>query len=118
MRIRSPWIKVASVAAIGVVTELLLTAAVARAQSPGVTLGHLVLPTETYPGEKVLYGACMLKLGLGNLSFADLEQYPKTRRNLQGFALDIETIVAGHGAPVHGPELIDHYPGLLERNGS
>ncbi|MBN2072310.1 MAG: subclass B2 metallo-beta-lactamase [Candidatus Krumholzibacteriota bacterium] len=71
-----------------------------------------------FPSEKVLYGGCILKQGLGNLSFANLEQYPKTLLKLKELELDIKTIVAGHGAPVHGPELIDHYLDLLERNGS
>ena len=104
----------------------------------------LVLPTETYPGdfelqegrvqalylgpshtpdgilvyfpnERVLYGGCIIKGFLGNLSFANLEQYPKTLFKLKELELDIESIVAGHGTPVHGVELIDHYLDLLQQ---
>lgn len=67
-----------------------------------------------FPGEKVLYGGCMLKEQLGNLSFADLVEYPKTLRKLLSLDLEIKTVVAGHGSPLHGPELIGHYLGLLE----
>ncbi len=107
----------------------------------------LVLPTETYPGdfelqkgriqvlylgpshtpdgilvyfpnERVLYGGCIIKGFLGNLSFANMEQYPKTLLKLKELELDIESIVAGHGTPVHGAELIDHYLDLLHQSGS
>jgi metallo-beta-lactamase class B len=106
----------------------------------------LVLPTETYPGnfelqkgqvqalylgpshtpdgifvyfpnEKVLYAGCIIKEDLGNLSFANMEEYPKTLLRLKQLELDIKLIVAGHGTPVHGAELIDHYLDLLQQRG-
>lgn len=66
-----------------------------------------------FPDEKVLYGGCIVKEQLGNLTFANLEEYPKTLRKLQQLGLDIDIVVAGHGKPVHGPELIEHYLTLL-----
>jgi len=105
----------------------------------------LVLPTKTYPGdfelqggqvralylgpshtpdgifvyfpeEKVLYGGCILKEQLGNLTFANTAEYTKTLHKLKQLKLDIKTIVAGHWSPVHGPELIDQYLELLKSN--
>jgi metallo-beta-lactamase class B len=67
-----------------------------------------------FPNEKVLYGGCILKEQLGNLDFADLAAYPETLRKLQRLKLDIDTIVAGHGSAVHGPELIEQYLQLLK----
>ena len=70
-----------------------------------------------FPEEKVIYGNCILKEKLGNLDFADLAEYPKTLRKLQGLHLGFTTIIAGHYAPLHGPELIDRYLALLENRG-
>ncbi len=67
-----------------------------------------------FPDEKILYGGCILKEQLGNLDFANLAEYPKTLRKLQGLNLGVTTIIAGHYSPIHGPELIDHYIRLLE----
>ena len=69
-----------------------------------------------FPEEKVLYGGCILKEKLGNLEFANLDEYPKTLRKLQQLHLGFTTIVAGHWSPIHGPELIDQYIQLLEQN--
>lgn len=66
-----------------------------------------------FPAESVLYGGCILKEQLGNLAFADLAEYPKTLRKLLDRKLPIRTIVAGHGSPVHGPDLIERYLALL-----
>jgi len=71
-----------------------------------------------FPEEQVLYGGCILKNFLGNLEFANLEEYPKTLQKLKDLELPIQTIIAGHGKAVHGPELIDHYLRLLEQNSS
>lgn len=60
-----------------------------------------------FPAEKVLYGGCILKEQLGSLAYANLEEYPKTLRKLQGLNLGFATIIAGHYSPIHGPELID-----------
>jgi metallo-beta-lactamase class B len=105
----------------------------------------LVLPTKTYPGnfelqggrikaiylgpshtpddifvyfpeEKVLYGGCILKEKIGNLTFANIAEYRRTLHKLKELKLDIRTIVAGHWSPVHGPELIDQYLELLGGN--
>jgi metallo-beta-lactamase class B len=69
-----------------------------------------------FPGEKVLYGNCILKEQLGNLDFADLIEYPKTLEKLKQLNLGFTTIVAGHWSPLHGPELIDQYLKLLATN--
>jgi len=66
-----------------------------------------------FPKEKVLYGNCILKEQLGNLDFADLNEYPKTLLKLKQLNLGFTTIVAGHWSPIHGPELIDQYLQLL-----
>lgn len=114
-----------------------------RSGIPGYPRLPLVLPTKTYPGdfelqggqirafylgpshtpdgifiyfpqEKVLYGGCILKEQLGNLSFADLVEYPKTLQKLKHLHLEISTIIAGHYSAVHGPELLDRYLELLK----
>lgn len=67
-----------------------------------------------FPEEKVLYGGCILKPFLGNLEQADLTEYPKTLNKLKAMNLDISTIIAGHGRPIHDAGLIDHYLRLLK----
>ena len=69
-----------------------------------------------FPAQQVLYGSCILKEHLGNLSFADIEHYPETLKRLKALQLPIKTIVAGHWTPIHGPELIDEYLVLLAKN--
>jgi metallo-beta-lactamase class B len=68
-----------------------------------------------FPEEKVLYGNCILKENLGNLDYANLDEYPKTLLKLQQLQLGYTTIIAGHWSPVHGPELVDQYLELLRR---
>ena len=116
-----------------------------RVGIPGYPALPLVLPTRTYPGdfalqggriqalylgpshtadgifvyfpeEKVLYGGCILKEQIGNLTFANVAEYPKTLHKLKELKLDIRTVVAGHWSPVHGPELIDQFLELLSRD--
>lgn len=82
----------------------------------GLWLGASHKPDDIFvwfPNEKVLYGGCALKPALGNLNGADLVEYPKTLNKLKALNLPIEIVVAGHMAPVHGPELIDTYLSLL-----
>ena len=69
-----------------------------------------------FPSEKVLYGGCILKEYIGNLTFANIVEYPKTLHSLERLNLDIKIIIAGHYSAVHGPELIQQYLDLLERN--
>ena len=66
-----------------------------------------------FPHERVLYAGSILKEHLGNLAFADLEEYPKTLQRLKMLHLDIATIVSGHWSAVHGPELIDQVLTML-----
>ncbi|OWY40108.1 subclass B2 metallo-beta-lactamase [Xenophilus sp. AP218F] len=68
-----------------------------------------------FPEEKALYGNCILKPQLGNLRYADMAHYSRTLDRLKAARLDFDTIIAGHQAPLHGPELIDHYQGLLRQ---
>jgi metallo-beta-lactamase class B len=68
-----------------------------------------------FPKEKILYGNCILKETLGNLEFANLEEYPRTLLKLKGLKLPIDTIIAGHGSAIHGPGLIDHGLKLLAK---
>jgi metallo-beta-lactamase class B len=67
-----------------------------------------------FPKEKVLYAGSILKERLGNLAFANLEEYPKTLQKLQRLHLDIDKIISGHWSAVHGPELIDQYLRMLK----
>jgi metallo-beta-lactamase class B len=67
-----------------------------------------------FPRERILYGNCILKEALGNLSSADLTEYPRTLEKLKRLRLGFTTIIAGHWSPLHGPELIDQYLQLLE----
>lgn len=67
-----------------------------------------------FPEERILFGNCILKSFLGNLASADLAEYPRTLQKLKDLRLDIGTIIAGHGSPLHGPELIDEVLRMLE----
>ena len=67
-----------------------------------------------FPKEKVLYAGSILKQHLGNLAFANLEEYPKTLQKLQSLRLNIDKIISGHWSAVHGPELIDQYLVMLK----
>jgi metallo-beta-lactamase class B len=67
-----------------------------------------------FPKEKVLYAGSILKEHLGNLAFANLEEYPKTLQKLQQLHLQIDKIISGHWSAVHGPELIDQYLTMLK----
>lgn len=67
-----------------------------------------------FPEQEVLYGGCIIKEQLGNLTFADVAVYPTTLQRLQQRRLSIRTIVAGHWAPVHDPDLVDRYLALLK----
>lgn len=70
-----------------------------------------------FPEERVLYGNCILKEQLGNLDSADIGEYPKTLRKLKAMNLGFTTILAGHFAPVHGPELLDRFLEMLAEHG-
>lgn len=69
-----------------------------------------------FPEEKILYGGCILKEKLGNLTFANVAEYPRTLRRLKQMQLGYTTIIAGHWSPIHGPELVDQYLQLLEQH--
>jgi len=47
---------------------------------------------------------------------ADVKEYPTTLNRLKALGLPIRTIISGHWSAVHGPELVDHYLDLLEKN--
>ena len=67
-----------------------------------------------FPKEKVLYAGSILKEHLGNLTFANLSEYPKTLQKLQQLHLNIDKIISGHWSAVHGPELVDQYLAMLK----
>jgi metallo-beta-lactamase class B len=69
-----------------------------------------------FPKEKVLYAGSILKEHLGNLAFADLEEYPKTLQKLRELHLEIAKIISGHWSAVHGPELVDQYLAMLREH--
>ncbi|MGB9475693.1 MAG: subclass B2 metallo-beta-lactamase [Candidatus Udaeobacter sp.] len=69
-----------------------------------------------FPKEKVLYAGSILKEHLGNLAFANLEEYPKTLEKLRLLHLEIDKIISGHWSAVHGPELIAQYLALLKEH--
>ena len=69
-----------------------------------------------FPKEKVLYAGSILKEQLGNLAFANLEEYPKTLERLRQLHLEIDKIISGHWSAVHGPELIDKYLAMLKEH--
>lgn len=69
-----------------------------------------------FPKERVLYAGSILKEHLGNLTSANLEEYPKTLQKLQRLHLDIDKIISGHWSAVHGPELIDQYLVMLKEH--
>ncbi|MGZ0717752.1 subclass B2 metallo-beta-lactamase PFM-5 [Pseudomonas fluorescens] len=73
-----------------------------------------------FPEERVLYGNCILKEKLGNMTFANRTEYPKTLKKLQGLIdsgeLPVDAIIAGHNSPIQGVELIDQYLNLLEHD--
>jgi metallo-beta-lactamase class B len=69
-----------------------------------------------FPGEKLLFGGCMVKSGdavdLGNIVDADLKHWPHAVRTLVMRYPLAKTIVPGHGAP-GGRELLSHTLSLL-----
>ena len=67
-----------------------------------------------FPKEEVLYGNCIIKEKLGNLSFADVKEYPKTIEKLKNLNLKITQVIGGHDGAIHGPELIDSYKKLID----
>ena len=69
-----------------------------------------------FPKEKVLYAGSILKEHLGNLAFANLEEYPRTLQKLLQLHLEIDKIISGHWSAVHGPELIDQYGAMLKEH--
>jgi metallo-beta-lactamase class B len=69
-----------------------------------------------FPKEKVLYAGSILKEHLGNLVFANLEQYPKTLVRLRQLGLQIDKIISGHWSAVHGPDLIERYLAMLKEH--
>ncbi|WP_397599867.1 subclass B2 metallo-beta-lactamase [Silvanigrella sp.] len=67
-----------------------------------------------FPKEEVLFGGCILKEKIGNLSFADIKEYPRTIEKLKNLNLKITQVIGGHDEPIHGPELIDNYKKLID----
>ena len=73
------------------------------------------------PGQKVLFGGCMVKTtgakGLGNTKEADLDAWPGSLRKLFDAYPEAEIVIPGHG-PQGGRELIEHTINLLSKRRS
>jgi metallo-beta-lactamase class B len=71
------------------------------------------------PSEKILFGGCMIKdvksEGLGNLSDANLKEWPNTVSKVYTKFKDARIVIPGHGA-WGGTELITHTLYLLNKN--
>ncbi len=67
-----------------------------------------------FPKEEVLYGGCILKEKIGNLSFANTKEYPRSIEKLKNLNLKISQVIGGHDSAIHGSELIDSYKILIE----
>jgi metallo-beta-lactamase class B len=69
------------------------------------------------PSEKVLFGGCMVKdlsaKGLGNLSDADLHEWPLTIQRVMRKFPSARIVIPGHGN-CGGPELLQHTADLLK----
>jgi metallo-beta-lactamase class B len=70
------------------------------------------------PEKKILFGGCMVKSvrarNLGNITDADLEEWPKTLKRVKEKYSNAEIVVPGHGRP-GGIELIDYTINLFKR---
>ena len=75
-----------------------------------------------FPAERVLYGNCILKEKLGNLSFANRAEYPKTlkklKKSIDSGELPVDSIIGGHDKPIQDVGLIDRYLALLDEAGN
>jgi metallo-beta-lactamase class B len=82
---------------------------------PGHTSDNIVV---WIPSEKILFAGCMVKdmnsTGLGNISEADLNQWPITIEKVITRFREAEVVIPGHGQP-GGPELLDYTLKLLIR---
>lgn len=67
-----------------------------------------------FPREQVLDAGSILKPFLGNMSDADIRDYPKALHRLQQMHLKIRTVIAGHGPAVHDQGLIGKYLAMVE----
>jgi metallo-beta-lactamase class B len=71
------------------------------------------------PSEKILFAGCMLKSidqnNLGNLSDADIAEWPHTIRRVMKKFPHAEIVIPGHGN-FGGAELLTHTLKLLEEN--
>jgi metallo-beta-lactamase class B len=72
-----------------------------------------------FPSEKILFAGCMVKelksKSLGNLSDADLKEWPKTIKKVMNEYQSAEIIIPGHGTS-GGKELLVHTLELLTIN--
>ena len=69
------------------------------------------------PSEKTLFGGCMLKAmnaGKGNLNDANIDEWPKTVRNIKERYPKLRYVIPGHGK-VGGSELLDFTIALFEK---
>jgi metallo-beta-lactamase class B len=70
------------------------------------------------PSEQILFGGCMVKdlysKGLGSLSDANTEEWPKTIQKVIAKFPDVKTVIPGHGS-TGGKELLKHTAELLQQ---
>ncbi|MFO7447733.1 MAG: subclass B1 metallo-beta-lactamase [Ignavibacteriaceae bacterium] len=75
--------------------------------------------TAYIPSENILFGGCMVKEtrgnSLGNLSDANLEEWPKTIQKVLDRYPDAKIVIPGHGN-FGGVELLEHTITLLNNN--
>ena len=69
-----------------------------------------------YPSEHVLFGGCLIKAyqgGKGNLSDANVAEWPNTVREVKNIYSESKIVIPGHGKP-GGQELLDYTIDLFE----
>jgi len=75
---------------------------------PGHSLDNIVV---YFPNQKILFGGCLIKsleaTSIGNISDADVQQWPETLEKVKSKFEEVERIIPGHGS-VGSMELIDH----------
>ncbi len=81
---------------------------------PAHTLDNIVT---WIPGERVLFGGCMVKAvgaSKGNVADADIKSWPRTIDRVMKRFPDAATVVPGHG-DIGGPELLRYTQELFQR---
>ncbi|MCL2126935.1 MAG: subclass B1 metallo-beta-lactamase [Treponema sp.] len=81
--------------------------------------GHTIDNIVGYvPSEKILFGGCLIKetgAEKGNISEANVEEWPRTVKKVKAKHPDVRIIIPGHGK-TGGAELLDYTIKLFEKN--